>query len=229
MHSNQMAWEREYRQRQLVTGDNRPQACVRRFLRFLKKQGIDLKTLDLLDLGCGTGRNTLAFAALGSRAIGIDCSPTAINTATQLMKEADLHADFRLGDIGTPYPFGTASFDLVLDVTASNALSAAQRAVYLHEVRRTLRPDGWLFVRALCKDGDKNAQNLLQLHPGLEPDTYVFPGLGITERVFTEADVRALYGEYFRIMELTKEEGYAHCNNQPYKRKYWILVLRPAV
>ena len=82
-----------------------------------------------------------------------------------------------------------------------------------------------MFVRALCRDGDANAKKLLQLHPGTEYDTYIQPDWGLVERVFSESDIRALYGQHFTIEKLTKETHYTTLGDRKYKRIFWVLYL----
>ena len=220
------AWEREYRHPQLVSLEPGMQADVKRFLVFLKKEkGRAITGWDVLDLGCGTGRNANALAEAGNRVTGIDIAPTAIRLAQTRARAAELTVDYRVGDISASFPFADVSFDLVLDVTSSNALSNTERTVFLKELWRVLRPGGFVFVRALCKEGDKHAKTLVRERPGPEPDTYRLPGLDLTERVFTEADFRKNYAA-FTIRSLQKKANYARFGGRSYKRQYWLACLQ---
>ena len=59
-------WEREYRNPLLVTKNDSPQADTLRFLKFLKKeQKFRVEEKVILDLGCGTGRNSNYLALFG--------------------------------------------------------------------------------------------------------------------------------------------------------------------
>jgi len=53
--------------------------------------------VSLLDLGCGTGRHCLEFAARGAEVVGVDISPRMIAEATA-RKPAGQAVRFRLGD-----------------------------------------------------------------------------------------------------------------------------------
>lgn len=227
--SQSAAWEREYRSPQLVTKDDKPQKDALRFFKFLKKKGLEWDDAAVLDLGCGTGRNANYLAGRGARVAGIDISPTAIDLAKARAKAAGVNTDYRVASIGAPYPFADATFDVVLDITSSNSLNEAERAIYLKETRRVLKPGGYLLVRALCKDGDKNARELLQLYPGTEHDTYVLPDLGVTERVFSREDFIAAYQPYFKILTLEKKATYTRFKGQSYQRRFWIGYLQKVV
>ena len=97
---------------------------------------------------------------------------------------------------------------------------------YLNEVRRVLKIGGHFFVRALCKDGDKNAKNLLRQSPGTEYDTYINKDMDLIERVFSRQDFVNLYSKYFEIQKLIKKTNYAQFKGQSYKRNYWLAYMK---
>jgi len=225
------AWENEYRKPLLVSKGDAPQKDVLRFFKWLKKScGLELYGKNVLDLGSGTGRNSNYLANLGNNVVGMEISDTALQLAksranSERNRAIDGNVQYIKQNIGAPYPFDDSHFDIILDITSSNSLNEAERAVYLAESSRVLKPDGYFFVRALCKDGDKNAKNLIKLSPGAEYDTYLMKDINIVERVFSETDFRSLYGQYFDIVRLEKKTGYAQFKGQPYKRNYWLAYL----
>lgn len=229
-------WDREYNNPKLVTKNDGPQADTLRFLKFLKKEKkLNLEGLNILDLGCGTGRNSNYFAEIGNDVIGIEISKTALNLAKTRAKELGVIVDYRLGDIGEKYDISDNSIDVILDVTSSNSLSELGREVYLSEMNRVLKSptsqglrrgeSGYIFVRALCKDGNKNVKNLLKNSPGKEYDTYVIKEIGLTERVFSREDFIKTYSKYFKILNLEKKTNYTTFGNRIYKRDYFIAYL----
>ncbi len=223
------AWEREYRKPQLMTKNAEPQADVKKFLKFLAKQKhLRIENLHILDLGSGTGRNSNYLASLGNIVLGMEISRTALELSKSRAREleAESSADYRLASIGEAYPCADESFDFILDVTSSNSLAEKERETYLSESYRVLKNGGYFFVKALCKDGDHNAKNLLKLSPGKEYDTYVMNELGLTERVFSREDFISLYSRYFEIIYLEKKTNYPLLNGRSYKRNYWIAYLR---
>ena len=220
-------WDREYQNPKLVTKNDGPNADTLRFLKFLKKeQKYRVEDKNILDLGCGTGRNSNYLAEKGNKVIGIEIAKTALEIAKSRAKEAGVEVDYRLGDIGAPYDIEDESIDIILDVTSSNSLDEVGRHVYLKEVSRVLKSGGYVFVRALCKDGNKNVKNLLKDSPGKEQDTYVLKEIGLTERVFSREDFVKMYGQYFKILSLTKKTSYSTFNDRIYKRDYWLAYLK---
>jgi ubiquinone/menaquinone biosynthesis C-methylase UbiE len=221
-------WEKEYRNPRLITKESEPQAAVLDFLKFLKKkEKITLEGLRVLDLGCGTGRNSNYIANLGNSAVGIDISETALKLARERAAELHLNSvSYIKQSIGSAFSFPDSSFDIALDVTSSNSLNEAERTVYLQETARVLKSGGYLFVRALCKDGDKNAKELLKRNPGPEKDTYIMPEFGLIERIFSKEDFIAAYFPFFEILELEKIAHYSKFDGRIFKRNYWLAYLK---
>lgn len=218
-------WDREYKNPKLVTKNDGPQKDTLRFLKFLKKdQKYRVEDRYILDLGCGTGRNA-NYLAEDNNVIGIEISKTALNLAKERARELGVNVDYRLGDIGEPYDINDSSIDIVLDITSSNSLNEKGREVYLSEIDRVLKNGGYIFVRALCKDGNKNVKNLLRQSPGREYDTYIIKEIGLTERVFSREDFIKMYSKYFKILNLEKKTSYTTFNDRIYKRDYWLAYL----
>jgi SAM-dependent methyltransferase len=221
------AWEKEYAQQSLMTLGAEPQADVLRFLKWLKKdQRVKIQDLRVLDLGSGTGRNANYLATLGATVTAMEIASNALTEAKQRAQKLGVSVKYLEQSIGLAWPLPASSVELILDVTSSNSLTEVERRKYLSEANQVLTTGGYMFVRALCRDGDKNAKQLLLTSPGAETDTYVLKGVGITERVFSEADFRQAYGEDFEIVKLEKKTGYQRFNNQSYKRNYWLAYLR---
>jgi SAM-dependent methyltransferase len=222
-------WEREYRQSKFLTKDSKPQADVVRFVKYLKEAGIgegELKQMTVLDLGSGTGRNSQFFAEKGAKVIGYEISETAIKIAEQNAAKAGVDVQYKKQSIGDIFPLEGESVDIILDITSSNSLSEAERQIFLIETNRVLKPGGYFFTKALCKDGDQNAKKLLKMSPGKEKDTYVLPEVGIVERIWTKEDFLATYEKYFTVLYFEKKTNYSIFGGQPYKRNFWLAYMK---
>ena len=185
-----------------------------------------MENLKVLDLGSGMGRNAFYFAGFGCEVVGLEISKTAIEIAKDNAKEAGLNIEYKKQSIGEVFPVQENSFNIVLDVISSNSLSESEREVYLSETHRVLKSNGYFFVKALCKDGDDNAKHLLKQFPGKEKDTYIMPGLGVTERVWTKEDFTSTYSKHFTILHIEKKTSYSKMNNRSYKRNFWISYMK---
>lgn len=225
--SQEGKWESEYRHSKLVTKDDAPQKDTLKFIKWLRKEhDIDIDGLAVLDIGSGTGRNSNHLAAEGAKVIGIEISDSALKIAEERARGKEKNVRHFKHDIGAPYPFDDDSFDVALDVLSSNSLDEDEREVYASEVHRVLKPGGWFYVKALCKDGDKNAQKLLKKSPGRGKDTYRMPEWGLEERVWSKDDFENFYGRFFDIVMIEKKTNYATYDKRKYKRNYWVAYLR---
>jgi SAM-dependent methyltransferase len=113
--------------------------------RLLDKAGIKPDArLEILDAGCGTGRN-LAFLARYGRVTGVDYSMIAL----ECCRERGLTRLVR-GSVNA-FPLADDSFDLVTSFDVLTARAVDDRAA-LAEAARVLRPGGWLLLRVAAYD-----------------------------------------------------------------------------
>jgi SAM-dependent methyltransferase len=101
--------------------------------------------LDMLELGCGGGQNSVALAKWGARCLGIDISPRQIEFARELAVRENVGARFVVGDIehdlgGIP----SAGFDWIH--TAWGLSFVQDLEPVLRECRRILKPRGRLLL-----------------------------------------------------------------------------------
>jgi ubiquinone/menaquinone biosynthesis C-methylase UbiE len=224
---SQDAWEKEYRNPTFLTKEMEPQADTVRFFKFLKKEEkFVFEGKRLIDLGCGTGRNSFYAHELGFDAHGIDISQTAIEEGLEYAKANNISIDLTVGSIGKRLSYEDESFDIALDVTSSNSLTETEREIYFEEMYRVLKPGGYVYVKALCKEGDANAKELLKRSPGSEMDTYILPEQKIVERVWTKKDITDFYARRFNILHLEMKESYTTMGDRRYKRRFWLVYLR---
>ncbi len=225
--NNQQSWNQEYQKPQLVTQSHKPQKDFLRFIKWIKNnKHIDLYSeITVLDLGCGVGRNSFYMAdTYGAQVYAYDFSSDAINKANHIHKHELVTFEER--NIAQSFPLENNSVDIILDVTASNALNEKERNLYLKECARVLKPQGYMYVRTLAREGDKNAQKMIKEFPGGEYDTYTHPQLGVTERVFSGPDFKELYNQYLEVIRMERKTGYQRWGSQSYKRNYWNVYIK---
>ncbi len=97
----------------------------------------------VLDVGCGTGAQTLlaAEAAGPGHAAGIDASPEMIEVARRKAMKKGLEIDLRVAAIEA-LPFGDSEFDAVLSGFMLHHLPDDLKRKGFAEVRRVLKPGG---------------------------------------------------------------------------------------
>ena len=96
----------------------------------------------ILELGCGGGQCSIAFARQGAFVVGIDLSDEQITFARQLAAQHGVDVRFEQGDAADLGRFAAASFDIVFSAYALHYVPAIERC--LAEAARVLAPGGRL-------------------------------------------------------------------------------------
>jgi SAM-dependent methyltransferase len=107
-------------------------------------QGGNVKTGRALDLGCGTGTNSIYLAQKGFHVVAVDFSAKAIEIARGKARQAGAAIDFYLNDV-TQLDFVREPFDLVLDVGCFHGLDDSARKRYASNLVRLTCP-GSIFL-----------------------------------------------------------------------------------
>jgi SAM-dependent methyltransferase len=103
----------------------------------------DLAGKRVLDIGCGLGGKTVAYAEAKARVTGVDLSAENIARCAAFARARGVEAVFAAGDAGR-LPFAEGSFDAVI---ANDSLEHfADPDAALRELARVLAPGGSLFL-----------------------------------------------------------------------------------
>ncbi len=153
----------------------------------------DVVGKDILELGCGAARWSIALAQCGARPVGLDFSSRQLQHARRLMEEAGV--DFPLFEASAEdVPLPDNSFDIVFCDWGAMTFSDPQKTV--PEAARLLRPGG-LFAFAngtpihfLCQDvkTDKLTDRLVNDYFGMQRLEWE-----------DEVDFQLTYGEWIRL------------------------------
>ena len=100
-----------------------------------------------LDLGCGTGTNSLYLARHGWQVVGVDMAVTAILQARRKARGTGLKAKFYAADV-TRLDFLEPPFDLALDIGCFHSLAEIGRAAYRRNLAHLLAPQGLFLLYA---------------------------------------------------------------------------------
>lgn len=100
----------------------------------------------ILDLGCGSGRNAVPLENAGYEVHGVDSAPESVAICRRFVRAPERFLEASAAAL--PYPGN--HFDAVLDVGCLHMLAdRVSRATVLAEVRRVLKPGGFICGRAL--------------------------------------------------------------------------------
>ena len=112
---------------------------VRQKLRPLLAEGTIDKATSVLDVGCGPGTNTVAFAHV-PRYVGVDLNPAYVAFA-----QKRYNRDFRVADVTKDLPEGE-TFDLIFMNSLMHHLSDAGAVHLLESLPARLAPGGEIHI-----------------------------------------------------------------------------------
>ena len=135
------SWDAWYRAERPPWEIDRPQPAVQRLLDDGAFHG------DVLDVGCGTGENTMLLASRGLRVLGVDWAAAAVEMARAKAAERSLAVEFAIADALRLDGLGQ-SFDTVLDSALFHTFSDEARTGYVPSLASVTRPGSRLFL--LC-------------------------------------------------------------------------------
>jgi SAM-dependent methyltransferase len=127
-------WDKRYRQAQLPWEAGRPSTELRRVLAEWH-----IQPCPAVELGCGTGRNTVWLAEQGFEVLGVDVSPLAVQRAREYRTIPGTPVRFLAADLldwwrlGGPYCF-------LFDRGCYGALRTFDRDGYLRTLEQVLVP-----------------------------------------------------------------------------------------
>jgi ubiquinone/menaquinone biosynthesis C-methylase UbiE len=105
----------------------------------------DVRGLDVLDLGCGTGRHAIWLAQAGARVTAVDFSAGMLEEARR--KPGAERVRLLVHDLNQPLPFGPETFDRVVSGLVLEHLPDLD--LFFGGVHRVLRPRGRAVVSAM--------------------------------------------------------------------------------
>ena len=225
--SNKAFWDKEYSQSKNFSLSDSPAEDLLKFARYLERnygrQFLN-PTANILDLGCGNGRNLIHLSKeYGSRGIGCDISEVAIKQAKE--RAGGLPLKFFVAGLAEKFEMPDNSFDIVLDMMASHYLKTGERKTLISEIARVLKPDGWFLYKTFLLESDANAERMIKENPADEPNSYIHPTIGSFEHVSEEKEIRELYEPYFDI-EKVEKTGKFSIHGRAGKRRSIIVYMR---
>jgi 2-polyprenyl-6-hydroxyphenyl methylase/3-demethylubiquinone-9 3-methyltransferase len=119
----------------------------------------------VLDIACGMGYDSIAWARAGKTPVGIDINFGLVKAASELAKDLGLKIHFIVAD-STRLPFRENAFDVSFSENLFEHVPGWQNIV--DEVQRVLKPEGVFFVRTTNRLCPRNPEiNHLHFYPWL--------------------------------------------------------------
>lgn len=102
-----------------------------------------LDELQILDIGCGYGKNALFLAQFGIDVHGIDIAPQAISRCKNIVPSPENFTAGTVTDLNWP----DNTFNLIIDVGCLHCLPENERRQAVEEIARVLKPNGLMVSR----------------------------------------------------------------------------------
>lgn len=115
-----------------------------------------------LDLGCGTGTNSIFMAQHGWEVVGVDFIQRAIRTARKKADQAGVKVNFYFDDV-TRLKGITGPFDLILDIGCFHNLQDKEKINYFKNLERILGAGGSFLIYAFIKTDSKQKSGLSEV------------------------------------------------------------------
>jgi methyl halide transferase len=135
-------WDTAYRGGTPLWDAGRPHAELRRVL-----EEYDLRPQTVLEIGCGSGADTVALAKRRFEVTAVDCSPIAIERSRLRAEKYDAVARFVLDDI-FDFAQSAGQFDLVYDAGFYHFIRQVKLEKYLDSLWRVTRPGSYYLCLA---------------------------------------------------------------------------------
>ena len=97
----------------------------------------------VLDVACGTGEQSIAFANAGYNVTGLDLSPDMLGRARSKARKMPINF---LEHDATQLPFADNSFDIVTISLAIHDMPEEMGLAVLREMKRVMKPDGQMII-----------------------------------------------------------------------------------
>lgn len=102
----------------------------------------DIHGARILDAGCGSGWYAMQLVERGAQVDGIDASAAMVDYARTRLQSVERNVSLQVADLAQALPFADHSFDGIVSALVLHYIRDWRPT--LKEMRRVLRPDGWL-------------------------------------------------------------------------------------
>lgn len=161
----------------------------------------DVRGLDVVDLGCGTGYWCAWFQRRGARPVGLDVAEAQLETARAMQRKHAIEFPLVHASAEAP-PFPDASFDLVF--SEYGAAIWCDPYVWIPEAHRLLRPGGRLIF--LCN----SVLAMLTAPPSDEPcgEILLRPQFGLHRLEWPETPAPDFHLPHSGMLALLRDTGF---------------------
>lgn len=169
--------------------ESAPEAEIYRFVGLVERLFLE-RPLRLWDIGCGTGRHTVAMSHRGHYVCASDPAPRAVARTQQWLDKCELRAQVAQADM-TENPWPALSFHGVVGWNSLYHDVLANITTAVNGIERALVPGG-LFLATMKSD----KADFFRRGQEIEPKTFILDvgsEAGVPHHYFGERDLRDLF------------------------------------
>ena len=131
----------------------------------------------VLDLGCGIGRHTVALSRMGFTVTATDVSPSGLASCAAWLAREGLSATLVRHEMET-FPFPNSAYDGLIAYNVIYHTTVVGMQQVLAEIHRVLRPGGQFYTTVIARDEDNIAFYRADVEAGkcqeIEPFTFIY-------------------------------------------------------
>lgn len=220
-------WREEYTRGGIPSSSREePSGSVADFIKLLSGHGIRGGTA--VDVGCGTGRNSLFMAHHGFQVVAIDFVPELVASLEERATEQGLATQVSAfcQNVTAPWPVPDGGADIVIDTFCyKHLISAEERAAYRSEIVRTTH-SGSVYLITFADPADGYYGRLVPVERDEGTSVVVDPANRIPSRLYRLTDMEHEYSPYFNVVYSRQKQRPGAMHGMVYERVTNVLHMR---
>jgi len=220
-------WEDEYA-RKGIPSSFRPDPSGSLVDALMILDSLSFKGMVAVDIGCGTGRNSLYLASRGYEVYSLDIAETVVRRfADHVTREGvddRIHVFCR--SVTEPWPISRGVCDLAADLFCyKHVIAPSQRTAYRRELASALRSGGY-FLLTLAGTDDGYYGPLLSSSPDRDARIIIDPANSIPSVLYDAADIKREFGDEFEIAHYEHKEKSGRMHDAEYLRSTHFFIFK---
>lgn len=172
---------------------------------------------NLLEIGCGQGRDAVHFSQLGYNVNAFDISSKAIKFVEDIKNSLELtNLNLTVHDVEKPLPYSNTSFDFVYSNLALQFFNLDQLQTIFTNIVNAIKKDS-MFLFSTKKKGDKYYEF------GNKINENAFEYSGITRYFFDKSTLENVLQKHFKILEFSED---SHKNLDSSVSVWWKILVQ---
>lgn len=219
-------WSKEYEDKGIPSSfREEPSGSVVEFVTYLTERGF-LQEGKVIDLGCGTGRNSIFLAEQGLEVFSIDFVSEMIQGLRRKSEVLGLTDRIHTycQSVTSSWPFNPAEIDYVIDTFCyKHQVTNSGKLAYREELARVVKPGGF-YLLTLAGIDDGYYGSFLAVSPQPIDHLIIDPAIEVPSILYTKEDVLKEFNPYFRLFHYRHKLRDGLMHGKIYKRSTHLFI-----